>query len=177
MRGTALITVLIGCALPCLAQKVTVDWDRGLDMSAWRVFTWSEDSTRPKDDLARARVEDAILDAFVAKGMEAGDGEVDFVIRYHAIVDKKTKQSSVRLGLGMSRRVGSHGAVSVGTSTAPKSKTVEVGTLVVDVLDSETGNVAWTATCTETLKGDPEKRRAQIDAVLEKALAEFPPAP
>ena len=170
------MAIVFAVSAPALANKIIVDWNHDLDMAGWKSFRWADDSIKPDDDLAVARVESAILDALAAKGIKlVQDGEADFIVRYHAIVDKKTQQSSVRIGLGLSRRVGSHGAVSVGTSTSPKAKTVDVGTLVVDFLDPESGHVSWTAKGSETLKGDPEKRRAQIDASLAKALKKFPP--
>jgi hypothetical protein len=176
-RISTIVALTLLCAMPALAQKVKVDWDRELDMSGWKTYGWADDSIKPEGDIARSRVEDALRDAFEAKGMELAQDQPDFLIRYHAIVDEQTKQSSVRIGLGVSRRVGSRGAVSIGSSTSPKAHTVEVGTLVVDVVDARSGKVAWTAEGSDTLKGDPEKRRAQIDKALAKALQDFPPRP
>ena len=175
-RAILLWAMMATVGSPASASKVKVDWDQQLDMTGWKTFGWADDSIPPPDELARERVESAILEVFGEEGMQyVGDGPTDFRIRYHAIVDQQTQQSSVRVGLGVSRRVGSRGAISVGGSTSPKPKTVEIGTLVVDLIDASTGKLAWTAKGSETLNGDPQKRKGQIESHLRKALKKFPP--
>ena len=115
-----LATIVVLVNVPAIAKKPIVDWDHELDMSGWKTFVWAEDSIKPSEDLSIARVESAIVDALKAKGIQpAEDDEGDFIVRYHTIVDQQTQQSSVRVGLGLSRRVGSHGAINIGVADAP----------------------------------------------------------
>ena len=177
MRFYALFLAATLCmCLPVLAQDVTTDFDPDFDFSSARTFTWGEVGSVPGNDLSRKRLETAIQESLTAKGLEIVDeGGADLLVVYHAVVDQETKKRAVNVGVGVSRRVSKRGSVRVGASTSGKPKTIEVGTLVVDLLDGETKDLVWTATATGTLKGDADAREALVRSALEKAFSEFPP--
>jgi len=171
-----ILIVLVMAATPALAQKVTGDFDRDYDFSLWKTFAWGEGGTAPGNDLSRKRLETAIRETLATSGMESVDGAgADFLVVYHAVVDQKTKNSAISVGVGASRRVSKRASIGVGVSTSGKKKTVEVGTLVIDLLDAKSGDLVWTTTATDTLKGDADARDAQVRSALKKAFSEFPP--
>jgi hypothetical protein len=171
-----LMVVVLFVAGQVGAQDVTTDYDSEFDFSAVETVAWGEGGTVPDDELARKRLEKAIEEALSGEGLElTTGGEPDLLLVYHAVVDQKTQKSAVRLGVGVSTRISKRGRVHVGTSTSPKKKTVEIGTLVLELRAAATGDLVWTATATDTLKKDRDARQAQVRKALETAFAAYPP--
>jgi hypothetical protein len=50
-----------------------------------------------------------------------------------------------------------------------------VGTLVVDIFDSQTKKLIWRGNASETLSGDPEKNEKKLDHEVSDMFKYFPP--
>jgi hypothetical protein len=178
MRRTVhiLTAALLCVGLQSWAQDITTDFDTEYDFSQIRAFAWGEEVSAPGNELSRKRLEEAIMKQLAARGIELAEQTPDVLVSYAAVVDQETKKRAVNLGVGVSRRVSKRSSVRVGASTAGAQKTVEIGTLVIDIRDAGSGDLVWTATSADTLKGDPDKREAQVRSALEKMFSAFPPS-
>src|SRR5690348_10969688 len=54
-------------------------------------------------------------------------------------------------------------------------ETYEVGTLVVDLFDTETKQVVWWGTASDTISDKPEKNTEHLNKAVEKMFKDFPP--
>jgi len=53
--------------------------------------------------------------------------------------------------------------------------TYQVGTLVVDLFDTETKQVVWWSTASDTVSDKPEKNAKHLNEAVEKMFKDFPP--
>jgi hypothetical protein len=174
--GALAVAALMVLSVVVAAQEVTTDSDTELDFGSVTTWTWGKGGTIPGNELSRKRLEAAMRDAITARGLQlVENGEADLLVSNHAVVDKTTQSGALKLGVGVSTRITKHGSIRVGASAPTKKETVEVGTLVIDVRAAVTGDPVWTVTASDTLKGDQDKRAAQIQDALARAFAGFPP--
>ena len=54
-------------------------------------------------------------------------------------------------------------------------ETYEVGTLVVDLFDTETKQVVWWGAASDTISNKPEKNEKHLNEAVEKMFKDFPP--
>ena len=169
---TALAAALISVTLA--VAGVTVDYDKEYDFSIRRTFAWGEGT--PASELNEKRIVGAIEDQLGSRGFTLVNEEgikADLIVLTHAASDEKT-QAKASVGIGVSRRAG-FGSVGVGTSVPVGSKTVTVGSLVVNILDAGTGDLVWQAHATGTVDTDPAKLEKKINKTVAKAFKKFPP--
>ena len=178
MRRTVhiLTAALLCIGLQAWAQDITTDFDTEYGFSQVKTFAWGEGISAPGNELAQKRFEGAIKEHLEARGLQLAEQTPDVLVSFVAAVDQETKKRAVNLGVGVSRRVSKHSSIRIGTSTSGAKKTVEIGTLAIDIRDAPSGDLVWTATAADTLKGDSDKREAQVRSALEKMFAAFPPS-
>ncbi len=168
------ILLLLLAAAPATAQKVGVDFDKEFEFDGMRTVAWME-GTPASSEISERRIRSAIQKQLEGKGLTfIEEGEVDLFVLSHAAVSKQAKGGSMRVGVGVSRWGGRSG-VSVGGSTGTKGKVVEVGTLLIEILDGESQSLVWQATASETLKDTAEKNEKLLNRALDKAFKNFPP--
>ena len=167
------LALLVVAAAPSYAMKVHTDHAEDFDFGAVATFAWVE-GTPAKNELNERKIHDAVQSALVAAGLEpAVDGVTpDLHVVTHASVKGEQRTSNVRIGLGVSRSVGSSGSLSVGGSTGGRTKTIDVGTLVIDLLEAGSGRLLWRAEAEDSLKGDLDKK---IRTAVDRAFRKFPP--
>jgi len=173
---TATLVVVAALALsPAFAMKVHVDHAEDFDFGTVSTFAWV-DGTPAQNDLNERRIRDAVESALTAAGLTpVEDGETpDLHVVTHASVKGEQRSSNVRIGLGVSRSVGSSGRLSVGGSTGGRTRTIDVGTLVIDLQDAGSGRLLWRAEAEDSLKGDLDKK---IRKAVDRAFKKFPPEP
>jgi hypothetical protein len=174
-----LLPLLVGL-LACASVTVSHDYDTEADFAGYRTFGWSAVETPQTGNveldnpLLQRRVRDAIERVLAAQGyQQLEDHEPDFYVTYHLGVEKRLTSS------GMSTSVGSygrHGGVSVGTGSTVRE--VDEGTLAIDVIDTQSGELVWRGTGKRRLRDaeTPEKTTEAVNRTVEAILAEFPPS-
>ena len=50
-----------------------------------------------------------------------------------------------------------------------------VGTLHIDIFDSQTKKLVWHGECTDTLTGNPEKNEKKMEKAVADVFKKFPP--
>jgi len=171
----------------CAHLRVETDYDRDLDFSQFRSFTWLEPpvtiepSESPIDELVDPFEKNSLLDKRVRQAVErellargyrrAPDGRSEFELQYHVILKDRTKIRSYSSGYYGYRGYpygygGSLGGVS--------SYDYKEGTLIIDIIDARTRRLAWRGWAVgATRKGyyTDEKVSEAVKAVLKH----FPP--
>ncbi len=173
MRIAGLCICLAALVTPAAAQKVTVDHDRAVNFSQYSTFAWKE-GTQASNELTQQRITKGIEDQLTAKGLERVEGPADVYVIALAVVDQQTKSRATSIGIGVSKRT-KRGGISVGGSTGGRPRQVNVGTLVIDLLDGGSEALVWQAIGSDTLSSSPQKNAEKAQKAIEKAFKDFPP--
>jgi hypothetical protein len=164
------IALLFATAL--CAQQVKTDYDRSADFSQYKTYSWEKVQTQ--DPLWVGRIKDAVNADLTAKGWTqvASGGQVAIV----AMEMTKNQQTLNTFydgfggGLGW-RRFGGGGFGDATTTT----ENYKVGTLVVDLFDTNSKNLIWRGSASDTLSNKSEKNIKNLDKGVEKLFDHFPP--
>lgn len=172
---SGLLVLALLAAAPASARKVVVDFAAGFDFGRCETVAWGE-GTPASNELNERRIRAALTDQMESLGftfVEAGQ-PADLILFTHAFAEEQTKTSNVHVGLGLSRRT-KRGAVSIGGSTGGRTKVIRSGTLIIELLDGRSGDLAWQARASDTIEGSPEKMESKIRKAVQKAFLDFPP--
>jgi hypothetical protein len=162
---TLLVTLgAIGAAGVAGAAGVRYDYDKSIDFTKYESFAWQQPGEPHRDNLALDRIEKALEAGFVADGYEkaASPAEADFLIAYHAAARRDLRLRESFRGPGFGRDL--------------RADAVPVGVLVVDVIDAESGELAWRGRVEDALASNPEKADRKVAKAVAKLLEKFPPA-
>jgi hypothetical protein len=179
------LVLLVGCS----SLQVSTDYDPNVDFSTYKTFGWPGGDRPPDDVLAKnplvaKRIESSIGRALEAKGYTMLEGGMpDIVIITHGGVQEKMQVTNYSTGYyGGYGGYGGYGMYDPwgyggygGTRTDVSY--YDEATLVIDLIDTETKELAWRGIATKILANtsDPEKVQANIDNAVDKMLATFPP--
>ena len=160
--------VIFALAIASLAQQVKTDYDRNASFSKYKTFSFEKIQT--KDPLWVNRIKTAVSAALTAKGLsqvESG-GDISVV----AVEMTKTQQTldTFYNGFGGGWRWG--GRFGDATTT---TETYKVGTLVVDMFDSNTKELLWRGSASDTLSNKSAKNIKNLDNGVQKMFKKYPP--
>jgi hypothetical protein len=166
------ISISLGVALlfasASFAQQVKTDYDHNTDFSQYKTYSWEKVQTQ--DPLWVDRIKSAVNSALTAKGwtqVESG-GNVSMVA-LEMTQDHQTLNTYYD-GFGGGWRWG--GGFGNATTT---EDTYKVGTLVVDLFDSNTKKLIWRGSSSETLSDKSDKNIKNLDKGVQKMFDHFPP--
>ena len=179
MKKFLSMVLLVLFAAGCSTVSVKTDFDHEYDFSGLKTYRWaSGQEINPDDVLAKSplvlkRVKKAVDKALQGKGFQVAQGEdADMVAMVHAGIQQKMRVDQTG-PVGPYRRGwynpwwGAYG----GTTYVSY---YETGTLVVDIVDWKTKQLAWRGMGTKTVEDSPASQE-KIDEVVAKILEGFPP--
>lgn len=164
-----LALLLIVLAVPATAA-VSVDYAKSVDFSQFKTYRWSEPTQTLNPELER-KIHEAIDRELMAKGLTKLDGEADLTITIRLTVQDEQREEMDILGYPgrwgeSAERAGQSGEVLL---------EVEVGRLIVDLLDGASGLYLWRGTATRVTAGKPGGSAKLIDKAARKMFKDFPP--
>jgi hypothetical protein len=174
-RNTLMIVVLTMLAAAAGQAKITVDYDDSADFSGYKTFAWRK-GTPVANELAEKRIRAAVERELEAKGFAKVEGAADFYVVTHASVEGQKQIDVYSLGYGGYEWRGWQrwrGYPRYGRSTV-NVREIEVGTLLVDLLDGESEELVWRALGTGTVPQKPEKAEKRINKVTAKMFRHLP---
>jgi Domain of unknown function (DUF4136) len=174
-----LIVVTLG---GCAGVRVSQDYEPGTDFATYKTFDWKSavqpqtGDIRIDNPLLDGRIRKAVESTLIAKGYRKTDQEsADFLVAYSLAVQAKVDSSPVSIGTGFGiGGGGSFGGIGVGT---PVVDSYEEGLLVINFYDTKTGQLIWRGSGTRRLgwQSDPVKNTEEVNALVDKILAQYPP--
>jgi hypothetical protein len=166
----AMIAVLVLAPALLLAQKTSFDYDKTANFAAFKTYAL-KDGTKVGDPLIDGRIVAAIESELGAKGLTQTAAKPDVTVTYHIAFDKKQDITAYNTG-GMGYRWGG----GWGT-TDVRVNEILVGTLVIDIVDANKGDLAWRGIGVKEVdvQAKAEKRDKNIKAAVGKMLKNFPP--
>lgn len=182
--GLALICFLLLMSVTTVhAQDVTVDFDRSVDFSRFKTYSWVK-GISAKNPLIDRQIETSVDRHLAAKGLRRVEEGAEITVLYFAAVDMDLEVST-----SYWRYTGDwmRGTTS-GVQVRGQMWDVEIGTLVVCVSDGPTKNLLWRGTSKtmldkrsnkksiiEAMKEDAKKVEKKIKKSLEKMFKQYPP--
>jgi len=173
-RFLALVVLLMLAA--CSPVTVRTDHDTSADFSHLRTYGWlQKPSDLPRDpridnDLLDSRVHSAVNDELNSKGFSEAPNP-DFRVTYHVMLQSKLDVQSFPVAYGYG--LGRVGAMS----TDVRVSEYEVGTLLLDVVDSGTNELVWRGSAQARI--DPNRTAQERTKLIREAvhdmLKRFPP--
>src|SRR5262249_26971912 len=167
------VTAAILSATALLAE-VKTDYDRNADFSRYKTYSWGR--VHAENPLWVDRIRAGVNAALAARGwteVESG-GEVSIMARemtkYH-----RTRQTYYdNFGGCWGWRWGGGFGDGFGTSTTTE-ETYKVGTLVVDLFDTNAKKLIWRASASDTLSDKSDKNIKKLNMAVQKMFDRFPP--
>jgi len=174
MRKTGLIAVLaMLLAVPAATAQVKTDYDPQVDFSRFKTWTWMEGTPAP-DPFSQQRIEDAIEAKLAEKGLVKAEGdEADLVVVTHVSVSAEKQVDVTHFG-GYGGRYGWRAGYG---SSYVNVRDINVGTLVVDLVDAEKQELVWRGMASDTVANKPQKSEKKIRKAVSKMFNRFPPQP
>ena len=172
MRTTSLvIAAVLLASIIALAQNITYDYDKSVDFSTLKTYAWIQGTEVP-DQFNHARVVDAVSAQLASKGLKQVElsGHPDLWVAYHAVFDRDLRISGFSNGFGPYRLGGSR-------SGSARTEEILVGTLVVDLVDSQTSTILWRGIASKEIdvNANPSKRERNINRAAERLFKNYPP--
>lgn len=176
MRPALRLAVVTATALvfsSCATMNVSSQVQRDLSFSQYHTFEWGEPDTLPADDprlatpFFRDHLEGAVERALAGKGFAhaASAAVADLLLHYHASIDER---------IDVNRTDSRYGYQGTGGVTV---NTFEAGTIVIDVVDTNTNRVVWRGWAQQDLGGaidNPDQLADLIDEAVSRMMARFP---
>ena len=165
---------LIGCS-----TTATVDYDRVLmnAMNGYQSYAVMPKEKNPNGqhlsltEIVDRRVINAIHQTMQSRGLRRDDVKPDCRITFFTTTEKHTELQDLGLAGGYYRMGGN----AAGGYAPVSIDEYEEGTLILDIIDTPSGQLAWRGAASRRL-GHTAPEEAQIQRSVAKILAEFPPA-
>jgi Domain of unknown function (DUF4136) len=173
-RISSLVGVALLFAIASFAQQVKTDYDRSANFEQYKTYSWGQVHT--PNPLWVDRIKAAVNSALAAKGwtqVESG-GNVS-IMAMEITKDHRTLNTYYdNFGGGWGWRRGGGFGDSFGDATTTED-TYRVGTLVVDLFDTNSKKLIWRGSSSDTLSDKSEKNIKNLDKGVEKMFDRFPP--
>lgn len=165
------LALLVACAGPKVEQDYNPDTDFDRD---WTRYDWrGSQSQVPGYDAPRLKR--AAEQALTAQGYRQDPDNPDFLVDISALTRAATGGGK-SLGLSIGLPVGRHGSVGIGGSKSLGDQQRQEGVIIVDLTESESGQLLWRGSASGIpLKDFDLSRQDQLQRALERLLAQFPP--
>lgn len=183
LRSMIALLVFSALALACSGIRVDHDYDPSADFGQLRTWSWHPHAGKSRDP----RLDNALLDSRIRKAVETElaakgytllvAGEPDFQVTYHLSVEGKLQVDTVYRDYPR----GSYGRVGYRRGgwgyTETRVREYDEGTLLIDVLQAESGALLWRGSGVATVReqSSPDERTKRINTAVNKILAKFPP--
>jgi hypothetical protein len=165
------VAMALICTVSVFAQDVNTHYDRAADFNKYKTYSWTKVQT--DDVLWGGHTKEAVNSALAAKGWNEVETGGDVTIIAMEMTKKRntldTYYGDFQGGWGW--RWGG------GFPDAPTTEdTYRIGTLVVDMFDSNSKKLIWRSSASEALSSKSDKNIKKLDRAVQKMLAHFPPS-
>ncbi|MBW8184398.1 DUF4136 domain-containing protein [Shewanella nanhaiensis] len=173
------------CALSaCSSMKTSSDYDPAANFSDVKTYAWVEKKTQDGsyhlDGLMDQRVRSAVDSQLSLKGVKLTDPTTaDVLVNYLTKVDKKINVDTFNTNYGYNPYYGPRWGMSGSMHTQTTVREYEVGTLILDMVDRESGKLIWRGSVADTIrdKNTPEERIEVVNQAIAAMLMNYPPKP
>jgi hypothetical protein len=167
-KAALFVAIALICGHSSFAQQIKFDYDRSVDFSHYKTYSWGQVQTQ--NPLWVARIKDAVDASLAAKGWTEVDTGGSVSIMAMEINKNHRTLDTYYDGFGGGWRWGG----GFGDVTTTES-TYRVGTLVLDLFDSENKDLLWRGSASDTLSDNSDRNIRNLDKAVHKLFEHFPP--
>lgn len=174
MRRHWLLCLAGVISVTCLLAKTMADYDHSVSFAKYHTYSWI--AVNVQEPLWNDRVMTAIDAQLAAKGWSKVDSGGDASIM--AVGSTRTVRTLDTWYTGGIGGGWFHRGWWIGGGPGMATTTIEVtpvGTLHIDIFDSQSKKVIWHAVCSDTLTGNPEKNEKKLEKAVTAVFKNFPP--
>jgi len=157
---------LLFAATAAFPREVVTDYDHHADFSRYKTYSWARVET--PNSLWDDRVKDAIERELAARGWTYVPSGGDVSVMAVGTTHERQTLETFYTGLGWRWR----GFGDAITEVRP----YRVGTLVVDMFDTNTMKLIWRGSASDVLASKPEKNVKELEKDVHKMFEHFPPS-
>ena len=157
-------------AASTFAQQIKTDYDRGVNFSQYKTYSWGQIHT--ENPLWVDRIRDAVNSALAAKGWTEVDSGGSISIMAMEINETHHTLRTYYDSFGGGWRWGRGGGFGDATTT---DETYRVGTLVIDLFDRNSKALIWRGSASDVLSNKSDKNIKNLDKGVTKLFNNFPP--
>ena len=168
-----LFGLLLCGSLRVFAVDIKTDYDHSANFSQYKTYSWLK--VQAGDSLWADRIQQDVDAQLAAKGWTrvASNGNAS-VSAFQSTHDQQNLETFYDgLGGGWGRRGFGGGGMGMATTTTDVTK---VGTLVVDIFNSQTKQLLWHSKESADLKGSPAKNATALSKDVDSMFKHFPPS-
>ena len=181
MRKTLQWSLVVGllfavCAVAS-AQDIRFNYLQGTDFSKYKTYKWVRvPKAQYPNDILDEQIMRAIDTQLAAKGLTKTEDNPDLYVTYQAAVNQEKQWNSFSSG-GDYWGWGGWGGWGGMSTTTTTSKTINIGTLNVDLYDTGTKKQVWRGAASKTLGSgkDPAKVNKNLNKAVAKLFKKYPP--
>ena len=165
------IWVMLGFALflavAARADKVTSDYDRSVDFSKYKTFMWVKEP-EPAEPFMKDRIMASVNEELKARGMRQVDEGADMGVGSNVATEQRHTWETYYTGTGWGWDWGGGGW------STTEMRTYDVGTLTVDLFDTNNHRVIWQGVGVDEISPKPAKQTKSYDKQIEKMFRKYP---
>jgi hypothetical protein len=167
-RCCLLAFIVMALTTSGFAQKIRVGYDKSVDFSKYKTYTWAKPDAPIQRPLLYQNVVGQIDDELKAKGLQRTEKDGDLTL---------IAAGGIGFGYNMPAAAGINAAYWAGVEdpqllTAPL---VGEGTLILEFIDRGQNKMIWRGTAKETIDPEVAKALPHIEKTITKLLKEYPP--
>ncbi len=159
------------CIISCAPVYVNYDYEKGTNFVAYKTYGFYDDMETGLSELDTKRFILAINNKLNTLGLTQSQNP-DFLIDLKSMEYTEQSRNTVGVGLGGGGNVG--GGLSIGIPVGNSKITREI---TIDFVDESKNGLFWQAKSESTYNPNskPEKREANLLAIVEKVFKTYPP--
>jgi hypothetical protein len=172
--GVLIVAIVTAIAAGCAAITVSSHVERGINFAEYVTYDWGPPDHLPVGDprldnnpFFNDYLQGAIEKSLAAKGYDrAVAGGADLLIHYHASVEQKIDVYGVDHRYGYCYE-----------NCEPQYSDYEQGTLVIDLVDTNTNRVVWRGWAQNSMTGiidNQDRLKTQVDESVAKMMERMP---
>jgi hypothetical protein len=174
MKGVFLVAMLGLLSAPAAveAQHVKVHYDRSVDFSKFKTYSWIKGLDADNPEVNRLIVED-ISRQLQSKGLqEVGQG-ADLSIAYYSSLAGNINTHAVAYMKGVDwKQWGEHEEVY-----GPKMVEMPIAKVVVDIVDAPANKLIWRGSASDAYTPNEARGKKRVNSSVAKMFEKFPPPP
>jgi hypothetical protein len=163
---TALGIAAAALALACSTLSTDVDYDHTISFAKYHTFQLATGTPDPVT-FTQKRIEDAVTSTLTSKGWQAVASDPNVLVYTHVALSQQKQWTAMNMG-GFGYRWGG------GMATATEQN-IPIGTLIVDLVDSQTHEMIWRGIARDQVKQNGDAQ-GQIEDAVQALFKNFPPA-
>ena len=164
-----IVVALIASPVAIRAQNIKVDYDRSLDFTKFKTYSWVEGRTA-FDPQVHNLILIEIDRQLQSKGLKKVEEKADLNIAYYASFEDNINTSAVEYAKSADwNKWGDHTPVY-----GPKMVALPIALIVLDIIDASTNRLVWRGRAKGAYTPNQARGKKRVNEAVEKLLARLP---